>query len=99
MLRIPKIKKDFLRRMMMRVRSGFVVRLTQRLVRWLGLALVAALMAGCAASMDRGVLNYGVASPEAKQMTWPPMKDTEVPRYLPSERVFSIQAAQPATAA
>lgn len=59
-------------------RSDFVVHLT----RWLGMALVVALMTGCAASTERGVLNFGITSPEAKRMTWPPAKDAEVPRYV-----------------
>lgn len=59
-------------------RSDFVVHLIQ----WLGMVLVVALMTGCAASTERGVLNFGIASPEAKRMTWPPMKDGEVPRYV-----------------
>ncbi len=59
-------------------RSDFVVHLIQ----WLGVALVAALITGCAASTERGVLNFGVISPEIKRMTWPPVKDGDVPRYV-----------------
>ncbi len=51
--------------------------------RWLGVVLVAALMAGCAANTKPGVLNFGVnASPEVKRMTWPSRESGEVPRYV-----------------
>ena len=63
--------------------NGFVLRLTQWLAQWLGMALAAALMTGCAASMERGVLNFGInASPEAKRMTWPSREEGDVPRYV-----------------
>lgn len=60
------------------VRSDFMAHLTQ----WMSMALVAALITGCAT--ERGVLNFGItaSSPEVKRMTWPPMRDAEVPRYV-----------------
>ena len=64
-------------------RSCFDVCLTQRLAQWLCMVLAVALMAGCAASSERGVLNFGLnASPEVKRMTWPSREDGEVPRYV-----------------
>ena len=67
----------------MMARNGFVVRLTRWLAQWLGMALVAALMTGCAASVERGVLNFGVnASPETRRMTWPSREEGDVPRYV-----------------
>ena len=59
-------------------RSDFVVYLT----RWVGIALAATLITGCAT--ERGVLNFGIiaSSPEVKRMMWPPMQDAEVSRYI-----------------
>ena len=63
----------------MTVHSGYVA--TQ--IGWLGVLLVAALMAGCATNAGHGVLNFGVnASPEVKRMTWPQQESGEVPRYV-----------------
>lgn len=62
----------------MKARSDCVV----RLVRWLGIALVAALTAGCATSTERGVLNFGIASTETHRLTWPSKSDAEIPRYV-----------------
>ncbi len=61
----------------MKARSDFVGRLTQ----WLGIALVAALAAGCATSTERGVLNYGITSTETNRLTWPSKGEAEIPRY------------------
>ncbi len=60
------------------VRNVFVAHLIQ----WAGMALAIALMTGCAASGERGVLNFGIATPETKRLTWPSKMDSEVPRYI-----------------
>ncbi len=63
--------------MTMNARNSLVLRLTQ----WLGMALVVAMVAGCATSTERGDLNYGVLSSEANQLTWPAKGENEIPRY------------------
>lgn len=60
------------------VRSDYV----RFLHRCLVAVLAAALLAGCAASMKPGVLNFGIgASPELKRMIWPLQETGEVPRF------------------
>ena len=65
-------------------RSDFMAPLTQRLAQWLGMMLAVALIAGCATSTERGVLNFGISAslPETKRLTWPPSADGEVPRFI-----------------
>lgn len=56
---------------------GFTVTQTQ----WLAVMLTVALMTGCATKIERGELNYGVITPELKNLTWPDRESGEVPRY------------------
>jgi len=52
----------------------------ERFVRWLGVLLVAALLAGCAT--ERGVLNFGMdPALEANRPMWPSPDSGETPRY------------------
>ena len=61
----------------MTVSRGFMIRLIQ----WLGMALVAALVTGCAT--NRGVFNFGIPPAlETNRPMWPSPQDGEVPRYM-----------------
>lgn len=61
----------------MTVRGGFVA----ANVRWLAVMLTVALVTGCATKAERGALNYGVITPELKNLTWPERESGELPRY------------------
>ncbi|MDH4283777.1 MAG: 6-bladed beta-propeller [Gallionellaceae bacterium] len=50
-------------------------------MRRLAVMLTVALMTGCATKVERGELNYGVITPELKNLTWPDRESGEVPRY------------------
>lgn len=65
----------------MTTHSDFMMFLARWLARWVGIALIVASMAGCATT-ERGVLNFGISSPETKRLTWPPPVYAEVPRFV-----------------